>query len=59
MTRNDPLRRSGFGTTALPVEAAVELDGVCDAFESAWRAGDQPRIADAVAELVGDVKAAC
>jgi serine/threonine-protein kinase len=47
-------------TTAadLPVDAAVELDSVCDAFESAWRSRCRPAIEPAVAALTGDVRAA-
>jgi serine/threonine-protein kinase len=52
MTRHDA------SAAGLSVDAAVELDRVCDAFESAWRNRCRPRIETAVAALAGDVRAA-
>ncbi len=46
--RTTSIEQLGHG---LPVEEAVLLDDVCDAFESKWRAGGQPDIASAVVEL--------
>jgi hypothetical protein len=34
------------GKAALPLRVAKRLDQVCDRFERAWRAGQQPRITD-------------
>jgi serine/threonine-protein kinase len=52
MTRHDT------SAAGLSVDAAVELDRVCDAFESAWRSRCRPAIEPAVAALTGDVRAA-
>ncbi len=41
----------------LPVEQALLLDGVCDAFETEWRAGGRPDIAAAAAELPEPLRA--
>ncbi len=59
MSGNDPSVRSASGIAShLPVEAAVAVDRVCDAFESAWRAGDGTRIENAIAGLDGAVRLA-
>jgi serine/threonine-protein kinase len=52
MTRHDT------SAAGLSVDAAVELDRVCDAFESAWRSRCRPAIEPAVAALSDDVRAA-
>jgi serine/threonine protein kinase/WD40 repeat protein len=52
MTRHDA------STAGLSVDAAVELDRVCDAFESAWRSRCRPAIEPAVAALSDEVRAA-
>ncbi len=56
MSRND--HSMAGSANRLPVEAAVEVDRVCDAFESAWRADGRPRIEEAVTGLDGDVRSA-
>ncbi len=69
MSRTDPatvsydgghsLTASYHGSSAgLPVELAVELDGHCDAFEAAWRAGNRPAVEDAVTGLNDPLRAA-
>jgi serine/threonine protein kinase/WD40 repeat protein len=59
MARPDvSLRRSGVTTMALPVDVALAVDDVCDAFESAWQSGSRPSIDDAIAELTGETRLA-
>jgi len=43
---------------ALPVEDTVALEKVCDAFEAAWRSGDRPDVAAAIARLAGSLRTA-
>jgi serine/threonine-protein kinase len=52
------MTRHETSEAGLSVDAAVELDRVCDAFESAWRSRCRPAIEPAVAALSGDVRAA-
>src|SRR6516165_2767069 len=50
--------RHDMSAAGLSVDAAVELDRVCDAFESAWRSRCRPAIEPAVAALSDDVRGA-
>jgi serine/threonine-protein kinase len=50
--------RHDTSAAGLSVDAAAELDRVCDAFESAWRSRCRPAIEPAVAALSDDVRSA-
>ncbi len=43
--------------TSLSLEAARQIDAACDRFESAWRAGERPRLEDYLGEPPPDLKA--
>ena len=60
MSRDDERTGTYRGSAdALPVEQALLLEQVCDAFEAAWRTGgDRPDIAAAVEELPEAVRPA-
>src|SRR5262245_37121911 len=47
---------TGMGRLTLP--EALRLEGVCDRFESAWRAGQRPRIEDYLRKATGPGRAA-
>src|SRR5215208_6480054 len=55
MSRTDGPTGSFAGLT---VEQARLLEGACDAFEAAWRAGERPDLGAAVADLPPPLRAA-
>ena len=58
MSRDDERTGTHCGSAiGLPVEQALQLEGACDAFEAAWRAGERPDIAAASVELPEPMRA--
>jgi hypothetical protein len=52
------MTRRSTSAAGLSVDAAVELNRACDAFEGAWRSRCRPAIEPAVAALSDEVRAA-